>query len=165
VNTQSLSLCEKYRPLNIADFIGLTEPKLMLQKIAANPHGRVLLFEGKSGSGKTAMALALASEIPAQVHVLPAHECTRDNLAKLWISCQAKPKAGFRKRCDFIGVPPCILRAVRSGPNRGDARNECLDLDLCRDYAGRGRNDLQSWGRVFCECFQRVGVIRGWPGS
>jgi replication-associated recombination protein RarA len=96
MSTQSLSLCEKYRPLKIADFIGLTEPKLILQKMAAHPHGRTLLFEGKSGSGKTAMALAFASEIPAQVHVLPAHECTRDNLAKRWATCQYGPEAGFR---------------------------------------------------------------------
>jgi hypothetical protein len=32
-----MSLCEKYRPLKIADFIGLSKPKLILQKLAANP--------------------------------------------------------------------------------------------------------------------------------
>ena len=96
VKTNSLSLCEKYRPLKVADFIGLTKPKLILQKLAARPSGRALLFEGKSGSGKTAMALAFAAEIRAEVHVLPANECTRDNLAKLWISCQYGPKVGFR---------------------------------------------------------------------
>jgi replication-associated recombination protein RarA len=96
VGTESLSLCEKYRPQKIADFIGLTKPKLVLQKIAANPFGQALLLEGRTGSGKTAMALALAGEIPAQVHLLPANECTRDNVAKLWISCLSKPKIGFR---------------------------------------------------------------------
>jgi len=90
------SLCEKYRPLKIADFVGLAEPKRILQKMAAQPHGQTFLFEGKPGTGKTAMALALAAEIPAQIHILPAPECTRDSVAKLWMNCQGKPGAGFR---------------------------------------------------------------------
>jgi replication-associated recombination protein RarA len=96
VRTNSSSLCEKYRPAKIADFVGLSKPKIVLQKVAAQPYGQAFLFEGKSGSGKTAMALAFAAEIPAQVHVLPANECTRDSVAKLWTSCQYSPKLGFR---------------------------------------------------------------------
>jgi replication-associated recombination protein RarA len=92
---QSASLCEKYRPLKIADFIGLAKPKLILQKLIARPYSQALLFEGKSGSGKTAMALAFAAAIPAQVHLLPANECIRDNVVKLWMNCQGKPGAGF----------------------------------------------------------------------
>ena len=96
MSAQPLYLCEKYRPLKIADFIGLAEPKRVLQKIAANPCGRALLFEGETGSGKTAMAQAFANEIQAQVHILPAPDCTRENLARVWANCQWKPKAGFR---------------------------------------------------------------------
>lgn len=91
---QSLSLCEKYRPLKIADFIGLAKPKQILQKMAAQPTGRAFLFEGKSGSGKTAMAQAFAAAIPALIHPLPAHACTRDNVALLWMTCQSKPISG-----------------------------------------------------------------------
>lgn len=127
MNTPSLSLCEKYRPLKIADFIGLTEPKLILQKMAANPYGRALLFEGKSGSGKTAMTRAFASEIPAQVHVLPAHECTHDNLAKLWATCQYGLEAGFRMhlvlvdQADTLGKKRQIgLRSKIDGPESLD---------------------------------------------
>jgi replication-associated recombination protein RarA len=68
----------------------------VLQKLVAQPYGHALLFEGKSGTGKTAMAGAFAAEIPAQVYVLSASECTRDNIARLWATCQYKPKAGFR---------------------------------------------------------------------
>jgi replication-associated recombination protein RarA len=96
VSTESLSLCEKYRPKKIADFIGLSEPKIILQKMAARPQGRALLFEGKTGSGKTAMALAFAAEIPAQVYVLPAPDCTRGNIEKMWRTCQFTPRAGFK---------------------------------------------------------------------
>jgi replication-associated recombination protein RarA len=123
----SLSLCEKYRPLKIADFIGLSEPKRVLQKLAVRASVRSLLFEGKSGSGKTAMALAFAAEIPAQVHLLPASECTRDNVAKLWINCQAMPKAGFRMhlvlvdQADALNKPQQIdLRSKIDGPDSLD---------------------------------------------
>jgi replication-associated recombination protein RarA len=112
----SLYLCEKYRPLRIADFIGLTEPKRVLQKLAVRPSVRSLLFEGKSGSGKTAMALAFAAEIPAQVHLLPASECTRDNVAKLWVHCQAMPKAGFRMHLMLV--------------DQADALNKRQQIDL-----------------------------------
>ena len=72
------------------------KPRLFLQKLAASPRGVALLYEGDTGSGKTAMALAFASEIPAQVHRLPASECTRDNVAGLWMICQSKPRADYR---------------------------------------------------------------------
>jgi replication-associated recombination protein RarA len=127
VSTQSLSLCEKYRPQRIADFIGLSKPKLVLQKIAANPCDQTLLFEGKSGSGKTAMALALAAAIPAQVHLLPANECTRDNVAKLWMSCLARPKAGFRMHLVLVDQADLLrknqqmdLRSKIDGPESLD---------------------------------------------
>jgi replication-associated recombination protein RarA len=127
MSTQSLSLCEKYRPLKIVDFIGLNEPKRILQKIAANPCGQVLLFEGKSGSGKTAMALALAAAIPAQVHRLPANECTRDNVAKLWMNYQGKPRAGFRMHLVLVDQADLLnknqqldLRSKIDGPESLD---------------------------------------------
>jgi replication-associated recombination protein RarA len=122
-----LSLCEKYRPRKIADFIGLAEPKLILQKIAAQPYGQAFLFEGKSGSGKTAMALAFAAAIPAQVHLLPAHECTRDNVAKLWMNCQTKPGIEFRMHLILVDQADTLkqkqqieLRSKIDGPESLD---------------------------------------------
>lgn len=127
MSTQSSSLCEKYRPLKIADFVGLAEPKLILQKMAAQPHGQAFLFEGKSGSAKTAMALAFAAAIPAQVHLLPANECTRDNVAKLWMNCQAKPKADFRMHLVLVDQADLLrkkqqleLRSKIDGPESLD---------------------------------------------
>ena len=106
----SQSLCEKYRPMKIAEFVGLAEPKLILQKMAAQPYSQAFLFEGKSGSGKTAMALAFAAEIPAQVHALPAHECTRDNVATLWMNCQGKPRAGLRMHLVLVDQADTLAR-------------------------------------------------------
>jgi len=110
VGTKTLSLCEKYNPLRIADFVGLAEPKVILQKMAAQPHGRAFLFEGKSGSGKTAMAHAFAAAIPAEIHVLAASEYTRDNVAKLWAACQYAPKMGFRMHLVLVDQADTLSR-------------------------------------------------------
>jgi replication-associated recombination protein RarA len=125
VSTQSLSLCEKYRPLKIADFIGLAEPKLILQGAAARPYARAFLFEGKTGSGKTAMALAFAAEIPAEVHVLPAPDCTSGNVDKLWRTCQFTPKAGFKMHLVLVDQTDLLskkkqleLRSKIDGPEK-----------------------------------------------
>lgn len=127
MRTELSSLCEKYRPLRIADFIGLTKPKLILQELAARPRRCALLFEGESGTGKTAMALAFASEIPAQVRILPAHECTRDNLTRLWATCQYGPKAGFRRHLVLVDQADTLskshqidLRSKIDGPEKLD---------------------------------------------
>lgn len=110
MNTQSETLCEKYRPLKIADFVGLNEVKIVLQKVAAQPHCRAFLFEGKTGSGKTAMALAFAAEVHAQVNVLPASECSRDNVARLWRVCQSKPRGKFRMHLVLVDQADTLTR-------------------------------------------------------
>jgi len=113
--------------MKIADFVGLAKPKLLLQKLAVSPNCRALLFEGKSGSGKTAMALAFAAEIPAEVHLLPANECTRENLSGLWVRCQGYPLPGFRKhlvlvdQADTLRMPQQLdLRSYIDGPSALD---------------------------------------------
>lgn len=65
-------LAEKYRPTRIADFVGLDKAKRILSKLAANPYPSAWLFLGPSGTGKTTMALALAAEMPAELHHIPA---------------------------------------------------------------------------------------------
>lgn len=84
-------LYEKYRPRNIQDFAGLATPKRVLRSFAKKPFSSAWLFTGRSGSGKSAMATALASELPAQLHVLPALQCTRENLRRLDSRCQQTP--------------------------------------------------------------------------
>lgn len=39
----------------------------------------------------------------------------------------------------------------------GDARDECLDLDSCSDYAGRAPSNLQIRCRVFASVFSGLG--------
>ena len=125
------SLCEKYRPLKIADFVGLAEPKRILHNLVERPYSQALLFEGKSGSGKTAMALAFAAAIRAQVHLLPPHECTRDNVANLWRICQAKPKAGYLRHLILV--------------DQADALNRKQQIDLRSKIDGPESLDHVIW--------------------
>jgi Holliday junction resolvasome RuvABC ATP-dependent DNA helicase subunit len=71
------SLVEKYRPLRIADFIGLERPKKVLSAFCKRPASGAWLFIGPSGLGKSTMALALAAELQAELHKIPSHATHR----------------------------------------------------------------------------------------
>ena len=47
------SLAEKYRPVHIADFIGLDRPKKVLSAFCKQPASGAWLFVGPSGVGKS----------------------------------------------------------------------------------------------------------------
>lgn len=64
-------LTEKYRPGKISEFVGLDKIKRAMTKLVTKPYPSAWFFLGNSGTGKTTMALALASEMPAQLHDLP----------------------------------------------------------------------------------------------
>src|SRR6267142_1713296 len=70
------SLAEKYRPVRIADFIGLERPKRVLSAFRKRPASGAWLFVGPSGVGKSTMALALADELQADLHKIPSQKCT-----------------------------------------------------------------------------------------
>jgi replication-associated recombination protein RarA len=73
------SLSEKYRPHDLADFVGLEKPKKVLAKFAANPFpNAAFLFVGPSGTGKTSMALALCEAIGGELHHIPSQSCNVD---------------------------------------------------------------------------------------
>src|SRR6266446_128813 len=76
-------LAEKYRPRRIADFIGLDKPKRILAGFAASPKNAALIFVGESGLGKTTMALAMAEEMEAEVHLIPSQKCTVENVEEI----------------------------------------------------------------------------------
>lgn len=89
-------LTEKYRPREIAGFVGLDKPKRVLSKLAAKPFESAWLFVGPSGTGKTTMAQALAAAIPAELHHIPSQECNLDNIERVRRTCQYVPMAGCR---------------------------------------------------------------------
>src|SRR3981081_3938509 len=85
------SLAEKYRPRAISDFAGLENPKRILHKFAANPYPSAWLFVGPPGVGKTSMALALASEIGAELHHLPSGKCNAQSIEDTVRLCHYMP--------------------------------------------------------------------------
>src|SRR5947209_17035326 len=86
------SLSEKYRPKRIAEFVGLDRPKRIASKLAANPYPSAWLFVGPSGTGKTTLALALAAEMPAELHHIPAKECTLETVQEVTKRCHFMPR-------------------------------------------------------------------------
>jgi replication-associated recombination protein RarA len=87
-----VSLSEKYRPQRVQDFIGLDKAKRIVSKFAANPYPSAWLWVGASGTGKTTMALALAAEIPAELHHVPAKECTLERVQDVCKQCHYSPR-------------------------------------------------------------------------
>ncbi len=80
-------LTEKYRPALIADFVGLDKIKRAMAKLAANPYPSAWFFLGNSGTGKTTMALALAAEMPAELHHIASKECTLETVQDIKRKC------------------------------------------------------------------------------
>lgn len=89
-------LTDKFRPQRIADFIGLEKPKKLCTRLAAAPFESRYIFHGEPGTGKTALALALASEMPAEVHHIASQECNLENLKDVVRACNYMPRAGCR---------------------------------------------------------------------
>lgn len=85
-------LSEKYRPKKIAEFIGLDKAKKIISRLSANPFPSAWLFVGPSGTGKTTMALALAAEMPAELHHIPAKECTLEAVQEVCRQCHYSPR-------------------------------------------------------------------------
>ena len=85
-------LSEKYRPQHIADFVGLEKAKRIVGKLAATPFPSAWLFVGPSGTGKTTMGLALAAEMPAELHHIPAKECTLETVQEVCRQCHYCPR-------------------------------------------------------------------------
>lgn len=87
-------LSEKYRPMQIGDFIGLEKPRAIMRKLAANPYPSAWLFTGASGTGKTSLAMALAEEMPAEFHHIPSQSCNVAEIQRVRACCQYVPMMG-----------------------------------------------------------------------
>jgi hypothetical protein len=66
-----VALTERYRPRTVDAFVGLDKPKRICNALASRPFESAWLFIGPSGTGKTTMAMALAEQIPAEIHHIP----------------------------------------------------------------------------------------------
>jgi len=88
------SLTEKYRPRRIQSFAGLKMAKALMGKLAASPWESSWLFVGDSGTGKTALAFALAEQIGAEVHHVPSSRCDKAMVEELTSKCWYTPMFG-----------------------------------------------------------------------
>jgi len=91
-----IRLTEKYQPLTINNFIGLDKAKKVCARLARDPFDSAWLFVGASGTGKTTLALALASEIQAELHHIPSGNCTVDAVKDLRARLSYLPALGKR---------------------------------------------------------------------
>lgn len=87
-------LSEKYRPRKIAEFIGLAKEKKILTRFCQRPTDSAFLFVGRSGTGKTSIALALAEELRAELIHIPSQHCTVAELDEALRMTQYVPMQG-----------------------------------------------------------------------
>jgi replication-associated recombination protein RarA len=85
-------LTEKYRPTAIEGFVGLDKPRKVMTKLAASPFPSAWYFLGSSGTGKTTLALALAAQMPAELHHIASKECTLETVQNLARQCHYMPR-------------------------------------------------------------------------
>ncbi len=130
------SLCEKYRPRKIAAFAGLDKAKTILQKFAAQPYRISWLFTGPTGVGKTSMALALASEIQAELHRLVPNS-TREDIERVWADCQGFPAPGYKRHLilvdDVDGVSKAALITLLAKLDARDGAPDIVWVFTCPD--------------------------------
>lgn len=88
------SLTEKYRPLTLDGFAGLGKARALLTALRDNPWESAWILLGDSGTGKTTMALALASEMGAEVHHIASRQCDLEVVEKTVYSCHFTPWNG-----------------------------------------------------------------------
>jgi replication-associated recombination protein RarA len=85
-------LTEKYRPRTIGAFAGLDKVKKIMSKLATSPFNSAWFFLGPSGTGKTTMALALAAEMPGEVHHIASKACDLDTVREIARQCHWCPR-------------------------------------------------------------------------
>lgn len=83
---------EKYRPKTIAEFIGLDKPRKIAHALISKPFSSAWLFVGPSGTGKTTLAQAIAAEMPAELHHIPARQCDLETITKTCAACWYAPR-------------------------------------------------------------------------
>ena len=87
----SQALSEKYKPKTLDGFIGLEKQKKVLSAFAARPMPCAWFFLGNSGTGKSAMAFALANQLDAEIHHIPSQKANIESLNDVARLCSRYP--------------------------------------------------------------------------
>ena len=89
------SLTEEFRPIRIADFVGLEKPKKILANLVKAPRPCAILMVGPPGCGKTTISQAFSAELNATLWEVGSQECSVDRLRELTFHLSFVPKAGL----------------------------------------------------------------------
>ena len=89
-------LVEKYRPSTVSKFIGIASAREDASDLIANPYSSAWTFVGASGTGKTCLAQAIASELGAELHHIPSQSCTVETVKQLRHKLAFAPMFGAR---------------------------------------------------------------------
>src|SRR5580658_4539718 len=87
------SLAVKYQP-KVKNFVGLDAVKRAMLGLIAKPRPCAILAIGPPGTGKSAMGMALAEELPASLLHLKSQSCDVAELERTWEHCQYFPSRG-----------------------------------------------------------------------
>ena len=66
----------------------------MMAKLTSDPWSSAWLFVGQAGTGKTTLGLAVANELNAELHHIPAAGCTLETVRSVAQSCYYMPMCG-----------------------------------------------------------------------
>lgn len=97
-------LVDKYQPQRVEEFL-CERPRKVMSGFLRNPYPSAWFFLGPSGTGKTTMALALAKQIPAELHHIASKECNLETVQDVAKRCYWMP----RMATDW---QPCKLHLV-----------------------------------------------------
>lgn len=157
--TFPVALTEKYQPKRIHEFIGLERPRKQMTNLAKCPRNvGGWVFLGPSGTGKTSMAYALAREMNAEIHHIPAKDCTLETLSKVRYSCNYVPMAPYKKHLVIVdeadGMSVAAQESLLSELDGRDATPETIFVFTCNSvdrftdrFLSRNRQiDFSSYG-------------------
>ena len=87
-------LVEKYRPSKIDGFVSIESARETARDLVTNPYSSAWTFVGDSGTGKTTLAQAIASELGAEVKHIASQNCTVETVKALRSSLTLAPMFG-----------------------------------------------------------------------
>jgi hypothetical protein len=109
-----VSLVEKYRPLTLDGFVGMQEPKAVLNAVVKQPYSSAWLLTGAPGVGKTTIAQAFFDAIGGQVQHIPARMCDLETVNRVCESCPVRTVVGW--------LESRVVRRDRYGLEAGASR-------------------------------------------